>query len=197
MKADEYAHDPLLFYPGRNLSQEEKRRMDTYEIEIDELTIDHIIYSMSRQIELNFQTFYGLAEEIVGEENALKIAREIGRRYGGLGYEKFLKARGYSGEGTPQTMVQYQDLVHAIRGPKHSAALFAEFDQSRCVVKRTACIYFSEENPRNAKYVAEFERGCFDGYMAADKNLKRIEVVKCLCRGADACEQHWIYEEEG
>lgn len=196
MKAESYAHDPLLFYPGKNLSAEEKRRMDSYEIEIGELTIDHIIYSMSRQIELNFQTFYTIAEEIVGEEKALAIAREIGRRYGGLGYQKFLKARGYTDRGNPQTMVQYQDLVHAIRGPKHTAALFAEQDGSRCVVKRNACIYFSEENPQNGKYTAEFERGCFDGYMAVDKNLKRIEVKKCLCRGSDRCEQHWIFEEK-
>lgn len=126
----------------------------------------------------------------------MEIARVIGRRYGGLGYQKFLKARGRGDDGSPQTMVQYQDLVHAIRGPKHTAALFAESDDTRCVVKRKACIYFSEDKPENSKYVAEFERGCFDGYMAADKNLKRIEVVKCLCRGGDACEQHWIYKED-
>lgn len=195
LQAEDYAHDPLLFYPGRNLSDTEKQRMDSYEIKIGELTIDHIIYSMSRQIEVNFQTFYTIAEEIIGADKALQIAREIGRRYGGQGYAKFLKALGRGNDGSPQTMVQYQDLVHAIRGPKHTAALFAEHDETRCVVKRKACIYFSEAHPNNAKYTAEFERGCFDGYMAADKNLKRIEVVKCLCRGADTCEQHWIYKD--
>ena len=57
--------------------------MDRYEIPIDRVTFDHLVYSMSRQIENNFQSFYTIAEEVVGEEKALEIAREIGRRYGG------------------------------------------------------------------------------------------------------------------
>lgn len=193
MKREPYADDPRLFYPGRNLSAAERQRMDTYNLEISDLTVDHIVYSMSKQIENNFQSFYTIAEEIVGEEKALEIAHEIGRRYGGMGYANFLKARGRGNDGSPQTMVQYQDLVHAIRGPKHTAALFAEYDDKRCVIKRKACIYFSEAAPQNGKYVAAFERGCFQGYMQADKNLKRIEVKKCLCTGQGDCEQHWIY----
>lgn len=195
MKCESYANDPKLFYPGRNLSAAEKARMDTYNIKISELTIDHIVYSMSRQIEANFQTFYTVAEELIGEQKALEIAGEIGRRYGGLGYQNFLKALGRGNDGSPQTMVQYQDLVHAIRGPKHTAALFAQYDDKRCVIKRKACIYFSEAAPGNGKYVAAFERGCMDGYQQADKNLKRVDVIKCLCHGGDSCEQHWVYSD--
>ena len=195
MAQEEYGSDKLLFYPGRNLSAEERRRMDTYEIKINELTVDHIIYSMSRQIENNFMTFYAVAEELIGEQKALQIANEIGRRYGGLGYANLLKAMGLGNEGSPRTMALYQDLVHAIRGPKHAAALFAEHDDKRCVVRRKACIYFSEKFPNNSKYTSAFEQGCFAGYMAADKNLKRVDVIKCLCRGADSCEQHWVYKD--
>jgi hypothetical protein len=192
---EKYVGDKLLFYPGRNLSAEEKRRMDSYEIRIDELTVDHIIYSMSRQIEMNFMTFYAVAEDLIGSEKALHIANEIGRRYGGLGYANLLKALGLGNEGSPRTMALYQDLVHSIRGPKHAAALFAEHDAKRCVVRRKACIYFSEKFPDNGKYTSAFEQGCFAGYMAADKNLKRVDVIKCLCRGADSCEQHWVYAD--
>lgn len=190
-----YADDRLLFYPGRHLSPEEKRRMEAYETKIDELTVDHVIYSMSRQIENNFQTFYTVAEELVGEEQALKIAYEIGRRYGGLGYAKLLTAYGRGDDGSPKMMALYQDLVHAIRGPKHAAALFAEYDDGRCVVRRNACIYFSESMPQNGKYTSAFEQGCFAGYKAADRNLRRIDVIRCLCRGDSSCEQQWIYRE--
>src|SRR2546421_12647366 len=82
---EDYAYDPFLFYPGARLSADERRRMDTYEIKIDEVTVDHLVYAMSKQIENNFQTFYSVAEEIIGEEKALEIAHEIGRRYGGRG----------------------------------------------------------------------------------------------------------------
>jgi hypothetical protein len=57
-RREPYADDRLLFYPGRQLNQEEKRRMEAYETKIDELTVDHMIFSMSRQIENNFQTFF-------------------------------------------------------------------------------------------------------------------------------------------
>jgi hypothetical protein len=190
-----YASERLLFYPGRNLSPEEKRRMEEYEVKIDELTVDHIVHSMSRQIENNFQTFYTVAEDLIGEAQALKLAYEIGLRYGGLGYAKLLKAYGRGNEGSPEMMAIYQDLVHAIRGPKHAAALYAEYDDRRCTVRRNACIYFSERTPGNGKYTSAFEQGCFAGYRSADKNLLRVEVAKCLCRGDASCEQHWVYRD--
>lgn len=195
MTQESYASNKLLFYPGRNLSAEETRRMDAYETRIGELTVDHILYSMSRQIENNFMTFYTVAQELIGEEKSLEIATAIGTRYGGLGYATMLKAMGLGNDGSPRTMAMYQDFVHAIRGPKHAAALFAEYDDKRCVVRRNACIYFSEKFPDNGKYTSAFEQGCFAGYMAADKNLKRVDVIKCLCRGGDSCEQHWVYKD--
>lgn len=197
MQSEPYAKDPLLFYPGRRLTEQERQRMDNYEIPIDELTVDHLIYSLSRQVELNFQTFYQVAEEIVGAEQALRVAREIGQRYGGKGYEKLLKALGSPGAGSPRTMALYQDLVHSIRGPKHTAALYAEYDDNRCVVRRKECIYYSEEFPENGKYTGSFEAGCFEGYKQADANLLRVEVHRCRWKGDSSCEQHWVYREDG
>ena len=196
MATEEYANDPLLFYPGRGLNAEERRRMDVLDIEIGEVTIDHLVYSMASQIENNFQVFYTLAEEIVGEEKALEIAFQIGLRYGGRGYSNFLQSRGRT-EGDPRAMAQYQDLVHSIRGPKHTSALYAEFTDDRCIVRRKECIYYSDAYPQNGKYTSAFEQGCFAGYQASDKNLVRVEVQRCRCRGDAECEQHWIYGERG
>lgn len=192
---EDYAYDPFLFYPGARLSADERRRMDTYEIKIDEVTVDHLVYAMSKQIENNFQTFYSVAEEIIGEEKALEIAHEIGRRYGGRGYETLLEAYGTAGSGSARYMALYQDLVHSIRGPKHASALYAEHDEGRCVVKREQCIYFNEDRPENGKYTGAFESGCFEGYCAADENLLRVEVHRCRWKGDAGCEQHWVYRE--
>ena len=41
--------------------------MERYDISIEELTVDHLVYSMGRQIENNFQSFYTVAEEVVGK----------------------------------------------------------------------------------------------------------------------------------
>ncbi|HEY8473721.1 MAG TPA: hypothetical protein VIL37_13955 [Natronosporangium sp.] len=194
MARERYSEDHLLFYPGAGLSPAEKQRMDRYEVPIEELTVDHLVYSMGRQIEANFQTFYTVAEEVVGEEAALRIAREIGRRYGGRGYATLLKAYGRERRGDPRMMALYQDLVHAIRGPKHAAALFAEHDDTKCVVRRRQCIYYSEEHPENGKYTEAFEAGCFEGYVAADDNLERVDVIRCRFQGASGCEQHWVFK---
>jgi hypothetical protein len=194
MSQEDYAADPLLFYPGAGLSAAERDRLDRYDISIGEITIDHLVYSMGRQIENNFQSFYTVAEELVGREAALKIAREIGRRYGGQGYSKLLVAQGCERRGEPQMMALYQDLVHSIRGPKHASALFAEYDDTRCVVRRSQCIYFSEEHAQNGVYTEAFESGCFEGYVAADDNLLAVEVKHCRFQGAQGCEQHWVFK---
>jgi hypothetical protein len=194
MNRERYAEDHLLFYPGARLLASDKERMDRYEVPIDEVTVDMLIYSMSKQIENNFQTFYTIAEELAGTDQALAIAKEIGRRYGGQGYATLLRAHHRPGRGEPRMMAIYQDLVHAIRGPKHAAALFAEYDDTRCVVRRRECIYFSEANPANGKYTEAFEAGCFEGYVDADDNLLRVEVQRCRFQGADGCEQHWVFK---
>jgi hypothetical protein len=189
-----YATDHLLFYPGAGLSSHERDRLDRYDISIGEVTVDHLVYSMGRQIENNFQSFYSVAEEVVGREAALKVAKEIGRRYGGQGYAKLLKSQGRERRGEPRMMALYQDLVHSIRGPKHAAALFAEYDDTRCIVRRTHCIYFSEEHVENGVYTEAFEAGCFEGYVAADDNLLAVEVKHCRFQGAPGCEQHWVFK---
>lgn len=197
MPHERFEDDPLLFYPGRRLSDVEKQKMDRYELSLEEVTLDHLVYSLSRQVENNFQTFYTVAEDVVGEDQALEIAREIGRRYGGMGYEMLLETKGRGRDGSPETMAEYQDLVHSIRGPKHTSALFAEHEGGRCVVKREECIYYSEDHPENGKYTGAFESGCFEGYRQADANLRRVEVHACRWKGDDRCEQHWVYEEDG
>ena len=196
MEREPYAKNPLLFYPGRRLSDEDRRRIDEYDIAIDEISLDQLIYGLSRQIEMNFMTFYTVAESVVGEKKALEIANEAGRRYGGKGYEKLLKVHGMGDRGSARMMALYQDLVHSIRGPKHASALYAEHDEKRCVVRRKECIYFNEQHPENGKYTEAFELGCFDGYKDADKNLLRVEVHKCRYRGDQGCEQHWVYEDD-
>lgn len=194
MTTEDYAGDRLLFYPGAGLSAHERDRLERYDISIAEVTVDHLVYSMGRQIENNFQSFYSVAEAVVGRDAALEIAREIGRRYGGQGYAKLLVAQGRERRGEPRMMALYQDLVHSIRGPKHASALFAEYDDTRCIVRRSQCIYFSEEHAENGVYTEAFEAGCFEGYVAADDNLLAVEVVRCRFQGASGCEQHWVFK---
>lgn len=196
MSRDRHAGEATLFYPGRNLAADQKARLESFRTELDELTADHIIYSLGRQVENNFQTFYTVAEDVIGEQSALELAFEIGRRYGGNGYATWLESHGYGNLGNPQTMAGYQDLVHAIRGPKHTAALFAEYDEWQCTVRRNACIYYDASKPQNGKYTGAFERGCFEGYKAADANLNEVVVHNCCWQGEPGCNIAWVFDEE-
>lgn len=193
MKREEYASEVPLYYPGKSLSPQQREDMDEYRVPLRDVTVDQLVYSMGRQLEQNFQTFYTVAEDLFGEERTKELAYQIGLRYGGLGYAKVLKAHGLEGAGSPRMMALYQDLVHYIRGPKHISALFAEYDHERCVVKRRECLYFSEARPENGKYTGEFERGACDGYAAVDRNLDHTEVRACRWRGDAGCEMHWVF----
>ncbi len=80
-------------------------------VDLDEVTIDHLVYAMSKQIENNFQTFYSVAEEIVGEKKALEIANEIGKRYGGRGYATLLAAKGLGKKGSARLMSRWRRAI--------------------------------------------------------------------------------------
>lgn len=179
------------------MSEERRKQVDAFQVPIRELTSDDLIYSMSRQIENNFQNFYSVAEELVGEDAARAIAYQVGLRYGGAGYKKVLEANNATEGGSPRTMAIYQDLVHYIRGPKHTSALFAEYDDEHCIVRRSECLYYSEDVPANGKYTGEFERGACDGYASVDPNLDHTEVRACRWRGDGHCEMRWIFRLDG
>lgn len=197
MKQEDYASERLVYYPGRNLDKEARDAMDEFRLGLQDVTLEHLVYSMSKQLENNFQTTYEVAEEMFGEEKAQELAYQIGLRYGGVGYSRLLKAQGMEGAGSPRMMALYQDFVHYIRGPKHTSALFAEYDDERCVVKRERCIYFKEDHPENGKYVGAFEKGTQDAYEQVDANLSHTEVRSCLWKGDAGCEQHWVFKKPG
>jgi len=193
MKREDYADAVPFHYPGASLSPARREQLDNLRVPIREITSDDLVYVMSKQIENNFQNIYSVIEELAGESQAKEIAYQVGLRYGGAGYRKVLEANDAVDGGSPRTMALYQDLVHYIRGPKHISALFAEYDEERCIVRRRECLYYSEDVPSNGKYTGEFERGACDGYASVDANLERTEVLTCRWRGDSNCEMHWVF----
>lgn len=185
---------PLDPYPGLYLSDAQRRLIDQYALDMEDVTIDLLVHSLASQIEKNFQRFFSVLETACGKDAAVAAVERMGHEYGGGGYKKYLQSHGLENGGSPQTMARYQDLMHVIRGPKHTSALFAEVDDERCVVKRRECIYWSEEHPENGRYTAAFEHGCFEGYKQADPNLREVEVVECLWKGDGQCELHWVFD---
>jgi hypothetical protein len=182
-----YAGRGTLFYPGRAANPSDVRRLANYEVNLDEIGIDSLIVFMSKQIEANFQMFFSAAEKVVGADRAEAIAEAMGLMYGGSGYERYLSSRGGAAAGSTTTMAGYQDLAHAVRGPKHSEALFCKFNDEYCVVERSGCVYYSEDHPENARYVKAFEDACAQAYIAVDDNLEEVIRVRCRWQGSPTC----------
>ena len=149
------------------------------------MTVDQLIYSMSRQIENNFQSFYTVAEDVVGEEKALEIAKQIGLRYGGGGYATFLPPKAALRVRERRMMALYQDLVHSLRGPKHAAG--AVRHPRRVALRRQAQgVHLLQRARSGERQVCGCVRGrMLRGLRNADRNLLRVEVHKCRWMGND------------
>jgi hypothetical protein len=161
----------LTPYPGSQLPAAERARVDALEVPLEELTIDHVLYSLGRFVESSFVNAMLVAEEVVGPGPARRIAREAGRRHGGTGYARLLAAAGSPGHGDARLMARYQDLAHTLRGPKHGSQPHAEVVGDRCVVRKAECGFYDAARPETAPYVGEFEAGCFEAYRAVDGDL--------------------------
>jgi len=178
----------LTPYPGSQLTTDERARVDAFTVPLDELTVDHVLYSLGRFVETSFANAMLVAAEVVGEDKARQIAREAGRRHGGGGYAKLLAAAGTPGAGDAPTMARYQDLAHTLRGPKHASQPHAEVVDGRCVVRKAECGFYDATRPETAPYVGEFEAGCFEAYRAVDRNLASVDIHACRWQGAGRCE---------
>jgi hypothetical protein len=161
--------------------------MESFGFRISEIDADRIVYAQSRSFANLFHNIFDVVRERFGEERATEVAQSLGRRYGVNNYGGFLRSRGVK-EGSPALMCEFQDMAHAIRGPDHASALFGEFDEERCMVKRTKCIYFSDHPAGMGQYTAIFEAAVAEGYQEVDPALERVDNPRCLCKGDSSCE---------
>lgn len=194
MQQHEYAEDPVAKeYPATELSEEEKKKIDTLSFDFRELTHDHIIYGLARAFGSLFHNIWKSMEKVGGEDIARKVSYDMGVLYGFKNYGDFLKAKDLD-HGSPAVMCEFQDKIHSIRGSVHISARFGEFDEEKCIITRKRCIYHEWHFPGTEKYHGEFYRGLYDGYRRADLNLKRVENPRCLWKGDDGCTHIFWYK---
>jgi hypothetical protein len=179
------------FYPGR-ISAERERALTNFEIGIDQLGIDDIVFSISRNVTHSLYRMLDIIRTKWGEEAATLVAREYAYRRAKAGFTKWLKKHGVEA-GTPELMASYQDYVHALMGPAASTA-YSFFDEKKVVVRRTACSYHSYRPEGMRSMCDDMGEGFMKGYMEADKNFIRTEKTACLSIGNDYCERTFWYK---
>ena len=128
------------FYPGR-IGAERQRALTNFEIPIDGLGIDDIVFSIARNVTHSIYIMLDIIRTKWGEDAAILVAREYAYRRAKAGFKKWLEKHGVEA-GTPALMASYQDYVHALMGPAASTA-YTFFDENKVVVRRTQCSYHS------------------------------------------------------
>ena len=180
---------------GPGSPPDERDRMERYDISIEEVTVDHLVYSMGRQIENNFQSFYYRRRgAVVGTRHRAR-RREGDRptlRRPGLRRAALAQGRGRRGE--PRMMALYQDLVHSIRGPKHASALFAEYDDTRCIVRRRSASTSARPSPRTASTPRPSRPGASRATWPPTTTCWRSRSCAAGSRAPSGCEQHWVFK---
>ena len=194
MKQHPYAESNILFYPGINLSTQEVDKLDSMAMKVEEARPEYIIHVLSNMFGLWVHSALAIMEEIVGLDAARKMATELGRRHSFKGWTNFLRSRGLP-HGSAELMAEYQDIAHSYRGAIHTGALFAEFDERRCIVRRNRCVYYGSREVGLGLYDGALCEGFMNGYIEADPAIEKIDRVSGLCYGHDCCKQIWWYKK--
>jgi len=179
------------FYPGATLSDERKRQILDYELELDEVTVDDILFNTAAAYTGTFYAVVALIEERWGKDEARDIARELGARNGKRNLEKWLARHGVD-RGSPMLMSKFQDFQHGMRGPDHANAT-SEYDEQRTRVCRTRCGWHTGRPEGAESYCRHFSETAIAGYGAADESLQEIRVVRCMSWGDGDCEHEFWY----
>lgn len=180
------------FYPGR-ISEERQHALANFEISIDELGVDDIVFGLGRNATHAMYIMLDIIRVQWGEEATINAAKEYAYRRAKAGFKKWLKRHGVEA-GTPALMASYQDFVHSLMGPTASTA-YTFYDDEKVVVRRAQCSYHSNRPEGMRGMCDDMGDGFMRGYMEADKNFVKTEKIACLSMGNDYCERIFWYKK--
>ena len=172
------------FYPGR-ISEERARQLLNFEVAVEDITVDDIIYMLSRSWTTTIYVFLGMIRERWGEEAARESAEQYGYLLGQTAMRRWLR-RLQTDTQTPETMCMYQDLQHALGGPNFAENV-TEYDDEKVVIRRTKCVFHTNRPRGMESYCEPIIDGYVRAYLELDKGLEGGERVACMCRGDDYC----------
>jgi hypothetical protein len=180
------------FYPGVSLSDERRRQILEFGLDLDEVTFDDILFSTASAFTGTFYALIAIVNERWGEEAGRALANELGARNGRRNMERWLAANGVA-EGSPMLMSKFQDYQHGMRGPDHATAL-STYDETHAKVHRTRCAWHSGRPEGGESYCRHFSETAVAGYGAADPALQEIRIKCCMSWGDGHCEHEFWFD---
>ena len=180
------------FYPGSNLTEERRRSLLAYEVDLDDATVDDIFFSAASAYTGMLYAMVGLIEERWGTPAAHEVVNELGARNCRRNMEKWLARHGVD-EGNPLLMAKFEDYQHAMRGPDHAAAV-TSFDDTHVTIRRHRCALHTSRPEGAESYCRHNQRYAAEAYGDADPALKEVWVPRCMSWGDTSCEHVFWYD---
>lgn len=192
MSAGRYKpHGDASGYPGAELSAQRAEQLRNLDLDRDEITVDDIVYMVSKNGSSIFFLLMGMVARTYGEEAAQDFARQFGYIVGRSNYTKMQRRFGVTTLG-PERLARYEDTVHLLGGVD-MAFCFTEYDDTTCVIRRTRCA-FHTGGPDGANHYCPYaNEGFAKAYAEADPNLIEMRYDRSLARGDDHCEHVFRY----
>ena len=131
-----------------------------------------VIRALENALAQMLQNWMEAAAETLDQDTACRLSRAAGQAHGKRVLGTYLREHGL--KGGPKAMVGWQDTSHAMRGPRHTSALYARYSEKLVEVVRTedSMNSMSVERP---PILQAFLDGVVEGYQAADPSLLKIE----------------------
>lgn len=190
------------FYPGR-VSEERKKQLENFEIDIEDLTYDDIVHCMHMTATRTLYFLIDVVRSRWGEKAAAEVANEWGRREGRYMYSKFLNTHGLKTRdgrtyGTPELQARYQDIIHIYYGPT-APFCRATYGDDWTRVVRTQC-HLHTDRPEGMESVCKYlgkslHEGMVSGYSEIDAAFVHTEKPYCMAFGAEYCDRTWYYKK--
>jgi hypothetical protein len=178
-------------YPGTGVTEERAGRLRNLDLTRDEITVDDIVYMVSRNGSSIFFLLMRMISESCGEEVALDLARRFGYIVGKSNYRKMQRRFGVTTLG-PERLSMYEDTVHLLGGPD-MAYCFSDYDEQTCVIRRTRCAFHTGHPPGTGHYCPLINEGFAEAYLECDPGLVSADYSSSMARGDDHCEHVFRY----
>lgn len=179
-------HQDASGYPGAEMPAERAERLRNLDVPIDEITVDDIVWSVSRNGSSIFFLLMRMVAERDGEEAARDIARRFGYVVGKSNYRKMQRRFGVETLG-PENLAHYEDTVHLLGG-SDMAHCFSEYDDTTCVIRRTRCAFHTGGPDGADHYCPYLNEGFARAYRECDPGLVEMTYDTSMARGDDHCE---------
>jgi hypothetical protein len=186
-------HQDASDYPGANLSEERAEQLRNLDLDRDDITVDDIVYSVSKNGSSIFFMLMRMVAETSGEDTAREFARRFGYVVGRSNYRKMQRRFGVTTLG-PERLARYEDTVHLLGGVD-MAHCFSEYDDTTCVITRTRCAFHTGHPPGAGHYCPFLNEGFAKAYQECDPDLVEMAYTKSLSRGDDHCEHVFRYRD--